>query len=477
MGPGLRASTKPACLWLTALVIVALSAGDGARAQSPANPPSDSAASVRSHDWRMPGFVAVVGGRIYDPQCVPLASVGSNVPNLPFRAGVQETLSFMHAARIRWIRVLATGHSLGADRAPKDAAAAAAALRDLVDQVQAYNAALPPDEAIYVLVALTDYYPPGVPGDRHAFDHPTFRDVPVLPAPWYRAGIRSFDFDQEHGYGPLRNIPNYEVFYKPWAEQIVAALADSPVLLGWQLGNELKARNSPRNGITPTQAYGWYLDFTRDIVDTIRQSDRNHPIFMGAQYMAELVDWNYRPSGPPVSDLLPTYRNLVQDALNACGVYCWNVWGLTGYDANAFPIDDAMTFRRANVASVYTEFGYTREVRGDTQELFRGDRAQAIRSGVPSSWIDIDGRPQSHMWSVVELFEQAGIAGIAPWGSPAPGEDAALDADTGRGITFAPDEDSLWAAWRDASGRLEAANRTAGPSIECTGSTLLEGVR
>jgi hypothetical protein len=411
--------------------------------------------------------VAAAGGQIYDPACVPMASIGMNVPNLPYRAGLRETLDWARAAHVRWIRVFATGHDIGPDRAPKSARDAAAMLRTLVDQVAGYNANLSPGERIYVLVSLTDYYPPGVPGDRHAYDHPSFRDVPVLPAPWYRGGTRVFDFQQEHGYGTARSMPNYEITFKPWVREIAPALAASPALLGWQLGNELKARGSVRNDISPTDAYGWYLDFTRDIVDTIREADQNHVIFMGAQYMAELVDWDYRRSGPPEPDMLDTYQRLVAQMLDACSTYCWNVWGLTGYDGNAYPWDDAMTFRQAGVAAVFTELGFTREVRGDSQVAFRGDRVDAVRNGAQAAWIDIDGRARPRGLSVNDLFDVAGAAGAAPWGSPAPTRDAEIDADTGRGITFTPDQEALWSLWRSMGERREQANRLAGVSASC----------
>jgi hypothetical protein len=422
---------------------------------------------VRSHDWRSPGFPAAVGGRLYDAACVPLASVGSNAPNLPFRAGQRETLAEMRAAQFRWVRVFATGHSLGPDHAPRSAAEATAALRRMLELVDTHNAANPPGQAIYVLVSLTDYYPPGVPGDRHGYDHPYFTDVPILPAPWYRPGIRTYDFDQEHGRGLLRGQPNYEVYYKPWVQEIVASLADSRALLGWQLGNELKARNSARNGITADEAYNWYLAFTRDMVDAIRELDRNHLIFMGAQYMAELVDWNYRPDNELATELLPTYRGLVQRALDACNCFCWNVWGLTGFDGNPFAVDDAMQFAQAGVATVYTEFGLTREVQGGFQQLFTGDRAAAVRSGPPASWIDLEGQIQHRGWSVPELFEHAAVDGVAPWGSAPRAPEAEVDADVGRGITYAPDEDPLWAVWREVAAGREAANRAAGSSPDC----------
>jgi hypothetical protein len=150
----------------------------------------------RSHDWRSLGYVAVVGGRLFDRYCVPLQSVGSNVPNLPYRPGLEENLEWMRANGFRWMRVFATGHNLGEGRAPRAAAEAARALSDLLQRVERFNAAQSSHEAIYVLVSLTDYYESGVPGDRQAYDHPVFRASPVLPAPWYRTGTPTFDFEQ-----------------------------------------------------------------------------------------------------------------------------------------------------------------------------------------------------------------------------------------------------------------------------------------
>src|SRR5437870_2792326 len=56
---------------------------------------SPPALAARSHDWRTPGFVSAVGGKIYDPACISLQSAGTNVPNLPFRPGVDENLEWM----------------------------------------------------------------------------------------------------------------------------------------------------------------------------------------------------------------------------------------------------------------------------------------------------------------------------------------------------------------------------------------------
>lgn len=440
-------------------------------AVTPASPPAASKVTPApvppSHDWRAPGYVAAVGGQLYDPRCVPLRSVGTNVPNLPYRDGLERNLDWMSAHHVRWMRVFATGHALGPDRAPHDAADAITALRTLLDGVAAFNAAHDPAAAIYVLVSLTDYYPPGVPGDQYAFDHPVFRLSPVLPAPWFRAGVQRFSFDQEHDQGRLIGMPNYEVNYKPWVEQIVSSFAQSPALLGWQLGNELKARNSPRNGISGAQAYGWYLDFTRDMVDTIRAADPNHLIFMGAQYIGELTDWEYRPHDHLALDRVAEYHHLVQQMLDDCGTYCWNVWSLTDYDFNPYPIDDAMTFGQAGVPVVVTEYGFTRGTSAEMQQRFGGDRVAATLRGWDHPWQDLDGRTHPREWSAAELFQNGQIDGIAPWGSPAPGPQAALDSDGTRGITGTPDGPELWAAWGSIGASLEVANQAAGPSVAC----------
>ena len=421
----------------------------------------------RSHDWRSPGFVSVVGGRLYDPSCFPLQSVGSNVPNLPFRPGLEENLEWMRLHGFRWMRVFATGHDLGEGRAPRSAAEAAAALRGLLQQVERFNAAHPSEQAIFVLVSLTDYYQTGVPGDRQAFDHPVFRASPVLPAPWYRAGVHSFDFEQEHGFGWLYDLPNYEVNYKPWVQEIVGTLADSPALLGWQLGNELKARNSPRNGITPTQAYEWYRAFTADMVDTIRARDRNHLIAAGLQYIAELVDWEYRPGGDPDPELVPEYRKLVERMLEACGTYCWNLSSLTMYDFNLYPFDDAAAFAAAGAATIATEYGFTRGSPSEMEQRFGGDRPSAVLNGLARAWTPLDAAPEPRLPGVLELARRHGVAGIAPWGTPAPEPYAGFDADGERGVTSAPDESALWRAWQEVARQVNAANQAAGRSSDC----------
>jgi hypothetical protein len=174
-----------------------------------------------------------------------------------------------------------------------------------------------------VLASLTDYYEPGVPGDRYGFDKPGWCLLRVLNAPWYRRGVPRYDFQQECcGGGRLEGAPNYESNYKPWVQRVVAAGANSPALMGWQLGNELKARNSDQNGIF--DAHDWYLDWTKDMVDTIRAIDRNHLIFTGTQFMAELTDWPYRPERTQIqADLVPKYEQSFERMLQACDHYCW----------------------------------------------------------------------------------------------------------------------------------------------------------
>mgnify|MGYP005839526785 FL=1 len=261
-------------------------------------------------------------------------------------------------------------------------------------------------------------------------------------------------------------MPNYEVNSKPWVQQIVSNLSASPALLGWQLGNEIKARGSPRNGITSAQAYEWYLAFTADLIDTLRALDRHHLIFMGAQYIAELVDWKYRPEGGLEPSLVPEYHRLVQRMLHAGGRYTWNVWSVTAYDFNPYPLDDVATFTRAGIPVVATEFGFTLGTAAEMQVRFGGDRAAALRNGYSRVWQDIDGRLWPRCWSVPELMSQGQLAGIAPWGSPAPGPGSELDTDGNRGLTGVPDEAALWVVWGDVAATLEAGNRI-GPSMRC----------
>src|SRR6478735_7917745 len=47
--------------------------------------PTPTPKPLPSHDWRSVGYVSVVEGKLYDPFCRPLRSVGSNVSNLLFR--------------------------------------------------------------------------------------------------------------------------------------------------------------------------------------------------------------------------------------------------------------------------------------------------------------------------------------------------------------------------------------------------------
>jgi hypothetical protein len=244
-------------------------------------------------------------------------------------------------------------------------------------------------------------------------------------------------------------------------------VADSPALLGWQLGNELKARNSPRNGITPVQAYEWYRAFTADMVDTIRAIDRNHVVATGVQYIAELVDWEYRPQGEPDPALVPEYRRLVSRMLDACGEHCWNLTSLTVYDFNLYPFDDAASFAAAGAATITTEYGFTRGTPLEMQGRFGGDRAAALSNGLDRGWRTLDDGAEPRLLGITDLVQRYNIAGVAPWGTPAPEPYAGFDADGDRGVTSAPDEAALWPAWRQVATRLNAANGIAGQAQEC----------
>jgi hypothetical protein len=205
--------------------------------------------------------------------------------------------------------------------------------------------------------------------------------------------------------------------------------------------------------------------------DTVRSQDPNHLIFTSTQYVAELVDWPYRQDRVPVPSLVPTYQSLHQRLLQDCGSFCWNVLGLTAYDFNPYDLDDAMLAHQHGVASVMTEYGFTRGTPSQMQTGFGGDRAAAVRSGLDRPWTLLDGTVQPHLASAQQLVQQGVVNGLAPWGSPAPGPQASLDEDSQRGITGTPDEAALWSAWADTGAALERANKAAGPSSICLAFT------
>ena len=96
------------------------------------------------------------------------------------------------------------------------------------------------------------------------------------------------------------------------------------------------------------------------MTDTIRSVDKNHLVFVGAQYFGELTDIPYRPGTGGIEPYLRTeYFKAVKQMAMACGQYCWNVWPLTFYDFNPYPADDAMILRRGGIATLATEFGFT----------------------------------------------------------------------------------------------------------------------
>lgn len=433
--------------------------------------------SDRSHDWRSPGYISVVDGQLYDGECRPFKTTGSNLPNIMFRYGLHENLEWMRQHKMRWMRVIASGHGPPGFAPGVDNGEVEARLAWLLREVEAFNLRALPHESIHVLISLTDYYEPGVPGDKYGFDSPGWCWTRVLNAPWYRRGFPSYSFKQECGAGTLAEAPNYEVNFKPWVQRLVRVGADSPAVLGWQLGNEMKARNSETNGIS--EAYSWYLDWLKDMTDTIREVDQNHLIFAPAQYLAELVEWPYRPDTHAVKEeLVPTYARLLTDAVNSCGKHCWNVWSITNYDFRMYAIDDALMLHRAGIAVVATEHGITHgQVEGDPWRD-GGDRVAALELGVLQPWQDVEGNWHNRLWSVTETVNRLGLDGIAPWGSPNPdpSTDPWLDVDNTRGISFAHEGMGLWEAWRRVGSTFEQANLVAGPSQACVGLQSAPGL-
>jgi hypothetical protein len=417
------------------------------------------------HDWRSPGFVGVLDGMMFDPDCWPMQAVGANVPNLIYRESIVQNLEWMRKNKVRWIRVFATGHREAPD---VDSDQRARMVRELTTLVESYNKTVGRQDSIYLLIVLTDYYGQGIPGDVYLRDNPQGCDFFVLPAPWFRRGYTRFDFNPDCGDAPATGVPNYEVNYKPWVKQLVSDLSESPAILGWQLGNELKARNNVRNGIT--EGYDWYTDFVKDMTDTIRSVDKNHLVFVGAQYFAELTDFPYRPgTGGIDSTVKAQYLKAVNQMANACGTYCWNVWPLTFYDFNPYPADDAMVMHRGGIATLSTEFGFTLGTPDENRTRFGGDRTVALRSGVKRAWQDIDGEWHDAQWGLADTIRELKLSGAAPWGSPYPNPDTDLgsDLDRRRGISLAPEGMELWQVWTGAAADLEYQNARDGLSAGC----------
>lgn len=417
------------------------------------------------HDWRSPGFVSVIDGVMYDPECWPLQAVGANVPNLIYRESIVENLEWMRKNKVRWIRVFATGHR---EVPATDSEEQLQRVRELTALVEAYNRAVGSADSIYMLIVLTDYYGHGVPGDQYVRDNPQGCDFLVLPAPWYRRGHQRYSFNSECGDPPVSDVPNYEVHYKPWVRQLVGDLSGSPAILGWQLGNELKARDNARNGIN--NGYDWYLDFVKDMTDTIRSVDKNHLIFVGSQYFAELTDIPYRPGTGGIEPSLRTeYLRAVRKMALACGDYCWNVWPLTFYDFNPYPADDAMVLRRGGVATLATEFGFTLGTPSEESVRYGGNRPTALRSGLKRPWEDIDGVWHDTQWGLADSLREFKMIGAAPWGSPYPNPETDLgsDLDRRRGISLAPEGMELWQIWTGVAADLEYQNARAGSSSAC----------
>jgi hypothetical protein len=153
--------------------------------------------------------------------------------------------------------------------------------------------------------------------------------------------------------------------------------------------------------------------------------------------------------------------------LAACNENCWNLGSLTVYDFNLYPFDDAATFSAAGAATIITEYGFTRGIVAEMQRRYGGDRAAALSQGLDRSWITLDGVTEPRLPGILDLAQRYNVAGVAPWGTPASEPYAGFDADGDRGVTSAPDEAALWAAWQQVAAQMNAANLAAGRSAEC----------
>jgi hypothetical protein len=206
------------------------------------------------------------------------------------------------------------------------------------------------------------------------------------------------------------------------------------------------------------------------MTDTIRSVDKNHLVFVGAQYFAELTDIPYRPGTGGIENFLRNdYMKAVRKMAQSCGAYCWNVWPLTFYDYNAYPADDAMVMHRGGVATLATEFGFTLGTPDENRIHFDGDRTRALRSGVKRAWQDVDGEWHDAQWGLADAIRALDLNGAAPWGSPYPNPETDLgsDLDRRRGISLAPEGMELWQVWTGVAADLEYQNARAGNSTGC----------
>ena len=178
------------------------------------------------------------------------------------------------------------------------------------------------------------------------------------------------------------------------------------------------------------------------MTDTIRSVDKNHLVFVGAQYFAELTDIPYRPGTGGIEPYLRTkYLKAVDQMARACGAYCWNVWPLTFYDFNPYPADDAMTAAPGRRGDPRDGVWLHARHAGREPDPLRRRPDQALRSGIKRPWQDIDGEWHDAQWGLADAIRELDLNGAAPWGSPYPNPNTDLgsDLDRRRGISLAPE--------------------------------------
>jgi hypothetical protein len=378
------------------------------------NPAVDSGPSRAGSDTSHVGFFNVRNGVLVDQRGRDFRGVGANLPGaLEYERAID--FEWLAERNVRWVRVFATNFD-GPDMSHEDAARR---LNSLVREAAASD--------IAVLVAFTNYYTRGAPGDDRAFvqDNPNWcGQLHTLAAGWFDPSTLRFDSPATPCGTPSRaDVPTFRVNYLPRALTVARALRHEPNVIGYQLGNEIRPYHRP----------DMYLAFVEYMVDQLRGFDPNHLITPGALNIAHVLDY-----GDPAA------RSAFAAQLDDIA---WDFWSATLKDWEQFTFDDLAWAAHQRIPVLLTELNFclTSDGRRQWQEAGRS-RADVVRSG-----------SFGHL-SVAELLDLTpGLAGAAPWGSaPLVNADMVGGSDA-CGVTNAPDAAQMWAAWTDVGRRLGQA--------------------
>lgn len=378
------------------------------------NPAVDTGPSRAGSDTRHAGFFNVRNGVLVDQRGRVFRGVGANLPGaLEYKRSVD--FEWLAERDVRWVRVFATNFD-GPDMSAEDAARR---LQRLVREAAASD--------IAVLVAFTNYYTRGAPGDDRAFvqDNPNWcGNLHTLAAGWFAPSTLRFDSPGTLCGTPARaDVPTFRVNYLPRALTIARALRDEQTLIGYQLGNEIRPYHRP----------DLYLAFVEYMVEQLRGVDPNHLITPGALNVAHVLDY-----GDPAARA--AFAAQLDDIP-------WDFWSATLNDWEHFTFDDLAWAAQQRIPVLLTELNFclTDDGRQQWQEEGR-TRADVVRRGS-------FGHP-----SVAELLRLTpGLAGAAPWGSaPLVNADMVGGSDA-CGLTNAPDAAEMWAAWTEVGRRLAEA--------------------